>query len=341
MPTPLLRAFFTTLSCLPVTLLLASCGGGSSTGDAPSTPVQPAAPTTIAAAQDCLQGSPYTVTLVGSEQVPSDTVYQLVCIFAEAYPKTIALLSNPNPVKNVKFVFKPDAGYEAFAGGDTITFDARVLSINPLGVDVVVHEGAHIVQANRGQVPSWIVEGSADYVRGLYGLRNIERDWSIGTAFDGRHYTYGYTAAAAFLKWVDAVYRQGQPRVMEAIYQSANIQPYNDSLWVDMTGKTLDTLWNEYVNQPIATAFTSGVSLYFAPLYQGRFVQLERGRYDLAALLSHSVPDNEIASIKVPAGYKVKAYADVGFAGEMVELTADTSALPAGMTRRISSLVVE
>jgi Peptidase of plants and bacteria len=343
------RPCLTALSTLAAALLMAACGGGSGGGGTglPGPAPNPApdfstGPSMKVAAQACIQGSPYTVTLLNSEQLPNDTVERMVCTFADVYPKIMALLSNPDAPKSVVFEFQANYPYPAAnTNYKTLTFDIGWMKAHPLDTDIVIHESTHLVQAGRGQVPSWVLEGTAHAVLNLYGRPADRTDWGLPIHYDGRPYTDGYGAAAAFFKWVDAVYRQHQPRVIEAIYASANDRPYQDSLWVELTGKTVETLWSEYLNQPIAAGFTSGVRVFMASDYGSYSVYLERGRYDLADLLSRAVPDNEIASVRVPAGYSVKAYADPGFAGAMVELTADTPALPSGMTRQVSSLIVE
>ncbi|RZJ11952.1 MAG: hypothetical protein EOP39_04920 [Rubrivivax sp.] len=346
MPTPLLRHALTALSVASIALLLASCGGGSGSNGTsdfpPNTPNVAATPTSMLAAHSCISSTPYTVTLLNSEQLPNATIERLVCTFAETYPKIMALLSNADAPKSVVFDFQ--ANYPNPAANtnfNTITFQTAWLKAHPLDSDIVIHEAAHVVQAGRGQVPSWLLEGSAHVVLNRYGVSSDETSWPLPVRYDGQPYTDGYGPAAAFLKWVDAVYRQGQPGLVEAIYKSANTKLYQDGLWVELTGKTVDTLWSEYRNQPIATPFRSGVSVFMTANFKGYSVYLERGRYDLADLLSRAVPDNEIASIQVPAGYKVTAYAGVGFTGDKVELTADAPVLAPPMTRAMSSLVVE
>ena len=53
------------------------------------------------------------------------------------------------------------------------------------------------------------------------------------------------------------------------------------------------------------------------------------------------ITDNQIASFKVPEGYKLKAYVDVNFAGEQMVFTESTAVLNEAMALKISSIVVE
>jgi len=332
-------------------IFLSSCGGGggghsslstssSSNSSASSQPVvQP--DTTVQATQDCSKDSPYTLMITGGNRISSATLDTMVCTFFEVYPKTAALL-NPNAPKTVSFAFKANLGFPAGASGDVITFDTNWMNSYPLDTDIVVHELTHVVQADLGKVAGWIVEGTADYVRDRYGLHNIENGWTIPIRYiPGQKYTDGYGTAAAFFKWVDAIYRQEMNPVVVEIYKSAATGLYDDKIWISLTGKDVDALWNEYKNHPIMPAFNTGVSVFLATDYRGREIKLERGTYDLSELLSFAVSDNEIASIKIPAGYKIKIYSGVNFSGEMLELTTDTPVLNENYVRNISSLVVE
>lgn len=55
---------------------------------------------------------------------------------------------NPNAMKIVKFTFDPNlqADVPAYANGEGITFSAEHLLNNPNDLDVVVHEGFHLIQ---------------------------------------------------------------------------------------------------------------------------------------------------------------------------------------------------
>lgn len=327
-------------AALSMAVLLTSCGGGG--GSAMTIePVVPPNPD-IVAKQGCTQGSPYTVTLVNSAFIPQATLDRMVCTFVEAFPKVGLLLSNTRLPDRINIAFQGQPGYAAATAGNTITFDIDWVRAHPNDLDLLVHELTHIVQADRGSMPGWIVEGSATFMGDLGGLRSVDTRSEMSVRFQpGDRYQGGYGGTATFFRWVDALYRQGKPRVVEALYLAANTRQYSADLWTELTGKSLDALWDEYSTYPVAAAFTSGISLYLGPNYQGRAIRLERGRYDLRELLSLNVPDNAIASIAVPAGYKVTAYSGIGFTGDKVELTADTPMLEPRLLRTMSSLVVE
>jgi hypothetical protein len=296
---------------------------------------------TVKADQECARDSSYTLMITGGDRVPAPVLEQMVCTFFEVYPHVVKLL-NPQAPNTVQFSFSPTIDYPAGAINNQIVFSSTWMNRNPLDTDIVVHELTHVVQADLGKVPGWVVEGTADYVRDLYGLRNIENGWSIPNRYEqNQHYADGYGTAAAFFKWIDAVYRQNVPSTVETIYAFAADALYDEQVWVTITGKQLDTLWHEYKNYPVTPPFESGISVFLSADYKGREIKLGRGNYDLAELLSLAIPDNEIASIKVPEGYKLKIYSDVNFAGEMLDISADVSKMPENFVRKISSVVVE
>lgn len=331
-----------------IVFTLVSCGGGGSSSSnspavvtASSSSVQADVDVDKKANYACAAGSEYTLMITGGLSINSAMLEKMACTFFEVYPKIVTLL-NPNAPKIVYFVFSDQREYPAYASDGAITFSKDWINSHPLDTDIVVHEATHIAQAALGEVPGWLVEGTADYVRDLYGLHNVENGWAIPIRYvPDQSYLKGYGDAAAFFKWVDAVYRQNQLPVVAAIYKSVAVTPYDIGIWFTLTGKDFYTLWYEYINFPVKLSHTEGVSLFLGDKFTGREIKLQRGNYDLLELLSYAVPDNEIASIKVPAGYKVKAYTDVNFFGAQAVFTTDTPMLDTSFKRKISSLVIE
>jgi hypothetical protein len=337
-------------------IFLVGCGGGgggssnqnsltptsfasSSSSVAPITP-----PISYIVTGPCAEGSAYTLTITDGHRINATHLEEMVCNFFSTYPKVVALL-NPNASKNIEFSFDPNSPYIAAAYGTKIVYLTSYLLETLHDTDIVVHETTHAAQAELVPVmPRWIIEGTADFVRDLYGLDSKDV-WSIPTRYiSGRHYSNGYGDAASFFRWVDAVYRQNELPVAAAISRSMLAEPavpYSDELWVRFTGKKLDVLWNEYVNFPVKQPFATGVTVYNGKNFTGNQVTLERGNYDLLDLLAMGVTDNQIASIKVPEGYKLKAYVDVNFAGEQMVFTENTTVLNEAMALKISSVIVE
>ncbi|MHB9143321.1 MAG: PA14 domain-containing protein, partial [Paludibacter sp.] len=72
---------------------------------------------------------------------------------------------------------------------------------------------------------------------------------------------------------------------------------------------------------------TDVVTAYSDCNYEGFSGGLKVGDYNLDALNQLGIYEKDIASIKVPIGYKVVLYEDDNFSGESVEITADSACL--------------
>lgn len=81
------------------------------------------------------------------------------------------------------------------------------------------------------------------------------------------------------------------------------------------------------------------VIIYRDENYKGWSRALSVGKFDTGEF---SLADNAVSSIIVPSGFRVKLYQNSGFAGKVLELTADTAALSAQkFNDSVSSIVVE
>jgi hypothetical protein len=85
-------------------------------------------------------------------------------------------------------------------------------------------------------------------------------------------------------------------------------------------------------------AYASVVTIFDNVKYTGAKQDLAPGKYDLAAL---KIGGDKARSVKVPNGYRVTLYADQGYKGTAVTLTADTPTLAANIDKLTSSIVVE
>lgn len=74
--------------------------------------------------------------------------------------------------------------------------------------------------------------------------------------------------------------------------------------------------------------------------YSGWSVSLEEGRYDYNAMVSAGIKNDELSSVKVPDGYRVILYKDMGFSGGAKTLLQDTSDL-GEFNEKTSAIVIE
>lgn len=91
----------------------------------------------------------------------------------------------------------------------------------------------------------------------------------------------------------------------------------------------------------LGSSSSESVTLYTDINYGGTAVSLEEGSYNLSALQSRGFKNDELSSVKVPAGYKVTLYWDDNFSGKTKELTSDTSYVGDDWNDRMSSVKVE
>jgi len=96
---------------------------------------------------------------------------------------------------------------------------------------------------------------------------------------------------------------------------------YNDNLHPNAAGALLLAETAFQTINPVVPAFYQNCS------YGGYGVKLPVGDYNYAALQAKGIANDDISAIKVPAGYKVLAYADDNFTGNYLTLTSDNSCL--------------
>jgi hypothetical protein len=172
---------------------------------------------------------------------------RMVATFFKVYPK-LAEDFNKNTDKEV--VFYVDTNYKAIAatGGGRIVFNPQWFVKNPGDIDVVTHEVMHIIQSyGNGSGPGWLTEGIADYVRFKYGVDNPGAKWTL-TPFKPEHsYKNAYRITARFLNWLEL---NGNKGIVVKLDSAMRNHTYKDTLWKDLTGKTVDELWAAYAANP-------------------------------------------------------------------------------------------
>ncbi|MFA6275579.1 MAG: basic secretory protein-like protein [Pedobacter sp.] len=169
---------------------------------------------------------------------------RMVETFFEVYPK---LAKDFNTKTDKEVVFYIDTAYKGVAatGGGRIVYNPEWFVKHPGDIDVVTHEVMHIVQ-NYGDNdgPGWLTEGIADYVRFKYGVDNPGAKWTL-TPFKPEHsYKNAYRITARFLNWLEL---NGNKGIVVKLDSAMRNNTYKDTLWKDLTGKTVDELWAAYV----------------------------------------------------------------------------------------------
>lgn len=291
---------------------------------------------------DCSTGSPFTLVVTGEETLDPEFVENMRCTFFTVYPDLVARF-NPSAPTTVGMHFVEEDTYPAWAIGSDTYYSIPYMVSSPLGTDVVTHEIMHVIQGGYvSDVPGWYIEGSADYVRDVYGLRNVEAGWSIPSGYGpGQHYRQGYGETAAFFQWIDATYRQNQAPVVDAIDDLARAGTYSTNTWQNLTGYDIQTLWSQYSNGQAPLPATSGVRFFQHSDYQGEASYLGVGSYDVSDLIARGVLNDWVSSIQIPSGYTVTIYEHGGFGGNSASYTSDVTFWHGdGWNDQVSSVVI-
>lgn len=189
-----------------------------------------------------------TLTFKNNDPLFDTTIRnKMVSNFFAVYPKLISRF-NLNATNNV--VFQMDTAYVgvAAAGGGKVTYSASYYRSNAKDIDVVTHEVMHLVQAYpAGAGPGWITEGIADYVRYKYGIDNASAGWSLPAFASSQSYTNSYRITARFLVWLE---NHVKTSIVNELDNTMRLKTYSANTWKDITGKTVDELWQSYSQNP-------------------------------------------------------------------------------------------
>ena len=170
-------------------------------------------------------------------------------VLVEWYPKVVAQLPIPGHEPPAHFDVKFTNSYHGVAAtsGTHVVANADWIEKNLKGesVGALLHEMVHVVQLgtyrNRRaakRMPSWLLEGTCDYIRWFeYEPKHPNPHG------DRYHYDDSYRTSATFLKYVvDRYDKDFLSQVNEANY----FGKYSDALWTQYTGKTAQQLGSEW-----------------------------------------------------------------------------------------------
>ncbi|EFJ15425.1 hypothetical protein SELMODRAFT_118420 [Selaginella moellendorffii] len=105
---------------------------------------------------------------------------------------------------------------------------------------ILYHEMAHIWQWH-GKEGSWppqgLIEGIADFMR-LKAKLGVSGNGFVGL---GNHWDEGYAVTALFLNYVNDLHPSFVAELNKKLYDG-----WSESYFQDLTGKSVDQLWNDY-----------------------------------------------------------------------------------------------
>lgn len=186
----------------------------------------------------------YTLVFINKDpNIAKDLQSKLTQTFFAVYPKLVKAY-NKNAKKEVIFVV--DTAYKAVAeaSGGRILFSAGYMKAHPTDVDIVTHEGMHVVQEyGYGSGPVWLTEGIADYVRYKLGYDNVGSKWTLPAFSSSQSYKNSYRITARFFVWLEENVKKD---LIKTLDDQLRRKAYTQQSWVDLTGKSLDQLWDDY-----------------------------------------------------------------------------------------------
>ena len=159
------------------------------------------------------------------------------------YARIDALLPTPGHLlpQQVKLVFDPQMKGVAHAVRDTITISAPYVRTHREDYGMVIHELTHVVQGYPGGGPGWLVEGIADWIRIVHYEPQAPRP-RINP--DKASYKDAYKTTAIFLEWIE---KNHGPGLVVKLNEALRNGSYNDALFKEEAGRTLDEHWAAFV----------------------------------------------------------------------------------------------
>lgn len=191
----------------------------------------------------------YRVDVIDKDSgIAPDTVKRMIDGFYTVYPQ-LTRTFNPKATHRLTFVFDPAYNGVAATSDARIVYSPAWLLKHPDDIDVVTHETMHVVQAygHQKNIPGWLTEGIADYVRNRFGVNNPAAGWKLGELKPGQNYTDSYRVTARFLTWLEA---HGHPGLVKSLDAAMRERRYTDSTWNDLAGASVDSLWASYTKDP-------------------------------------------------------------------------------------------
>lgn len=201
---------------------------------------------------DTVKKDGYSLVFINKNSNFDATIQKnLIETYFEVYPKLVSMF-NDKATHDVVFVTDTAYNGVAEASGNRILFSTKYMNKFPYDVDVVTHEGMHIVQGygySYGRDLVWLTEGIADFIRYKYGVDNVGSKWFL-PSFKAKPQGYkdSYRVTARFFEWID---QKIKPGMIVAIDKQLRNGTFKESTWVDLSGKTLDELWAAYSADPV------------------------------------------------------------------------------------------
>jgi hypothetical protein len=166
-------------------------------------------------------------------------------VAAEWWPQVARLLATEDflPPEQLALTFKKELKGPAHRTTDGLFIGIPWITAHPDDFGMIIHEMTHAIQDYRGapREAGWLVEGIADYIRYWHYEPEVpHRPIDVKKA----SYRDGYGTTGAFLAWLVVQYDRRTVRRLDAALRAGK---YSDAIFEEITGKTLDPLWAEFL----------------------------------------------------------------------------------------------
>ena len=175
------------------------------------------------------------------------TRQNVVPLVRKWYPKLVEMFPSEgwNPYREVRFRFRNEKAYPAYATGYCVTMSRDWFAKNPDDLGCIIHELFHIIQGSYRNAPDWLTEGIADYVR-FYLYEPEAHGCDMDLRSKNARYDGKYRVSANFLDFVERKY-PGVVRELNALCRQGK---YDEATyWTKRTGKTVKELEKEWKSQ--------------------------------------------------------------------------------------------
>jgi hypothetical protein len=154
------------------------------------------------------------------------------------------------------------------ADGRKVYLDAETLNSDPDRLDsVLVHEMAHLAQRynwyRRLTIPYYWQEGIAEAIVFKTPDITIPADRPCLCSAPMPHYQSGYNCAAAFLLYLEKTY---DPQLISHLNTALRRGSSAEQTFFQLTGRTLDQLWSEFLLTPNFTPMAAQINTIYAAL---------------------------------------------------------------------------
>ena len=208
---------------------------------------------------DTIKKGDYQLVFINKNSAFNPTIQkELTETYFKVFP---VLVSTFNDKTTHEVIFVTDTAYKgvAEASGNRILFGTGYMNDHPTDIDIVTHEGMHLVQGyGYGSGPVWLTEGIADFIRYKYGVDNIGSKWYLpdfAPEHNEKKYENSYRITARFFEWID---QKVKPGLIIQMDKELRNHTYTQDTWVKLSGKTIDQLWDDYAKNPKLSLKYSG-----------------------------------------------------------------------------------